>query len=148
MNRASNPSRLICNECGLRAWGSEGETLVCQDCGGELRRMGKLEGFFDRWFAPPDQETSELHHRHLQMIELLWTRGNRAQDLYRVIQPRGISYSGFVSRITEVVCRGIEEGWVEVTIPRTPVPKDSAYDLTFLDPERFADEVNKQFPAR
>lgn len=110
--------------------------------------MGHLEGLIDRWFALPDQQVSELHRRHTQMIELMWTAGGRAQDIYRALEPRGVSYSGFISRITKLVCRGIEEGWVEVQIPRVPVADDAAYRLVFLDPDRFADEVSKLFPSR
>lgn len=142
------PARLVCARCGRRAWQDEGAASACPACGGPLRRMGRWEGLVDRWFAPPDQPFSELHHRHVQMIELMWTQGDRAQELYRVIQPRGVSYSGFIRRVTELVCRGIEEGWVEIRIPRAPVRDDSAYQLTFLDPDRFAEEVLKLFPPR
>ncbi|MBI4492488.1 MAG: hypothetical protein HY690_06815 [Chloroflexi bacterium] len=142
------PVRLICNDCGNRVWLDEAAARVCRDCGGPLRAMGRLEGLVDRWFAPPDQNSSELCHRHTQMIELMWTAGDRAHELYLVVQPRGVSYSGFIRRVTEVVCRGIEEGWVEVRLPNAPVRDDSAYQLTFLDPERFADEVGKLFPDK
>lgn len=128
-------------------WLEEAGQPVCGDCGGPLRPMGRLEGLVDRWFAPPDQSASELYRRHVQMIELLWTAGDRAQELYRAVQPRGVSYSTFVSRVTEVVCRGVAEGWVQVSFPSIPVADDSSYRLEFLQPERFADEVSKLFPA-
>lgn len=140
--------RLICDQCGARVWQQEATGHECKGCGGRLRKMGRLEGLVDRWVAPPQQTVSELHHRHVQMIELMWTAGDRAHELYLAIQPRGVSYSGFISRITHVVCRGIEEGWVEVRLPPSPVADDSAYQLTFLDPDRFADEVLKEFPQR
>lgn len=140
--------RLICNDCGKRVRLDEAAEPVCAECGGHLRKMGRLEGLVDRWLAPPVQNVSELHHRHVQMIELMWTAGERAQELYQVIQPRGVSYSGFISRITQVVCKAIEEGWVEVRIPDAPVPDDAAYQLTFLDPEHFAEEVSRLFPPR
>lgn len=102
----------------------------------------------DRLVAPPDQGALELHHRHTQLIELLWTADNRAQQLYSIVQPRGVSYSGFVSRITEVVCRGINEGWVSVRLPAAPSREQRDYELTILDPERFAAEVDQLFPKR
>jgi hypothetical protein len=140
--------RLICNGCGGRPDDNGVANPTCTQCGGELRQMGRLEGLVDRWFAPPQQQVSELHHRHVQMIELMWTADNRAHQLYLSVQPRGVSYSRFISRVTQLVCRGIEEGWVQVRIPTVPVPDDSAYLLTFLDPERFADEVLKVFPKQ
>ena len=140
--------RLICSACGFRTGAEQAREGVCPECGGRLRRMRGLAGLIDRWFAPGEQRVSEIGHRHTQMIELMWTSGNRAQELYRIIQPRGVSYSGFVSRITQVVCRGINEGWVQVQIPPAPVNDDAAYQLTFLDPDRFAEEVGKLFPQR
>jgi hypothetical protein len=47
--------------------------------------------------------------------------------------------------VTELVCRGLYQGWAELLIPRSPVPDDAAYRLVFNDPDRFADEMAALF---
>src|SRR6266540_163070 len=111
------PLRLICNECGHRLWLEEGQAVLCPECHGELRQMGLFEGFVDRWFAPPDMLASDLHRRHLQLVEQLWTAGGRGREFYEIINPEKVSYSSFVKRVNALVCRGLEEGWIEARIP-------------------------------
>jgi len=139
--------RLICAECGHRLWQEPGVRAVCPDCAGELRRMGPFEAFVDRWFAPPDMHASELHRRHMQLIELLWTVDGRGQEWYEIVRPRRVSYSSFVKRVNPLICRGLEEGWIVATLPPAPVPSDAAYSLEIRDPERFVDEMGRLFAS-
>ncbi len=139
--------RLICDACGRRLWADPAESPACSECGGQLRTMGPLEGFVDRWFAPPDMGSSDLHRRHVQLVELLWTADGRGRELYEIVKPRKVSYSAFVSRVNGLVCRGLDEGWIEARIPRAPVPDDAAYNLIIKDPERFVDEIAALFAA-
>jgi hypothetical protein len=141
--------RLICNRCGYRTWLPSNAERTCPECPGKLRPMGPLEGLFDRWFGPPELTASELHHRHLQLVELLWTKDGRAREFYDLLQPKGVSYAKFVARVTPLICRGLREGWIEARLPPAPVPDDSAYELRFVDPERFAEELAALFaPGR
>lgn len=117
---------------------------MCAECGGRLRRFGPLEGLVDRLFGPPDQIDSELYRRHLQMVELLWTQDNRGRQYYDILKPR-IGYGRFVKLVTELVCRGLDEGWAELVLPPNPVPDDRAYKLVFPDPDRFAQEMARLF---
>jgi hypothetical protein len=137
--------RLICDGCGRRLWAEPGDSLVCSECRGQLRQMGPLEGFVERWFAPPDMGASDMHRRHLQLVELLWTADGRGRELYAAINPKKVSYSAFVSRVNELICRGLDEGWIEAKIPRAPVPDDSAYAIEFHDLDRFVDELAQLF---
>lgn len=139
--------RLICASCGQRFWLPAGGERVCAECGGYLRHFGPLEGLVDRFFAPPDQIDSQLHRRHLQMVELLWTQDNRGREYYDIIRPK-MAYGRFVKVVTELVCRGLEEGWAELVLPPAPVPDDRAYKLVFSDPDRFAAEMTKLFEKR
>jgi len=139
------PLRLICNECGHRLWLEEGQAVLCPECHGELRQMGLFEGFVDRWFAPPDMLASDLHRRHLQLVEQLWTAGGRGREFYEIINPEKVSYSSFVKRVNALVCRGLEEGWIEARIPSAPVPDDAAYGLSIKDPDRFVEEMSRLF---
>src|SRR5919199_2669730 len=136
------PERLICHDCGQRAWLEPGRERTCPECGGYLRHFGPLEGLVDRFFAPPDHVDSQLHHRHVQMVELLWTRDDRGREYYDIIRPK-MSYGRFVKAVTELVCRGLEEGWAELMLPRAPVPDDRAYNLVFPDPNRFVADMRR-----
>ena len=139
--------RLICNECGQRFWIRPDQERRCGECGGPLRHFGPLEGLVDRFFAPPDHVDSQLHHRHVQLVELLWTRDDRAREYYDILKPR-MTFSRFTKLVTQLVCRGLAEGWIETALPRAPVPDDRAYDLIFHDRDRFVREMTRLFEPR
>lgn len=137
--------RVICIDCGNRRWLDTGDTNVCEECQGELRQMGPFERFVDRWFAPPDMRASDLHRRHMQLVELLWTENERGREWYEIVNPPRVSYSSFVKRVNALVCRGLEEGWIEAKLPAAPVPDDTRYGITIKDPNRFVDEMGRLF---
>jgi hypothetical protein len=143
----SEPERLICHSCGQRVWLEAGRERTCAECGGYLRHFGPLEGLVDRFFAPPDHVDSQLHQRHVQMVEALWTQNNRGREYYDILRPK-VSYSRFVRLVTDLVCRGLEEGWAELILPRAPVPDDRAYKLVFTDPDRFVQEMTRLFERK
>jgi hypothetical protein len=107
--------------------------------------MALLEGLVDRWFAPPAQHVSEFYPRHLKLIELMWTAEGRGREMYAALELEKVSYSQFVARATQLVVRGLAEGWIEVDLPAAPTPDDSAYGVRFIDPERWADELTAAF---
>ena len=78
------------------------------------------------------------------MVELLWTHDNRGREYYDILRPK-VSYGRFVKMVTQLVCRGLEEGWAELQLPPAPVPDDRAYQLIFADPDRFAEEMARLF---
>ena len=137
--------RVICDTCGRRGWLPESEEGTCRECGGPYRPMALLEGLVDRWFAPPDHRVSEFYPRHLKLIELMWTADGRGQETFEALGLSRISYTQFVTRATEVVVRGLREGWIEAVIPNGPVQDDDAYAVRFLDPDRWADELTQEF---
>ena len=139
--------RLICIDCGHRLWTQPEGSLPCPDCGGELRRMGPFEAFVDRWFAPPDMHASDMHRRHMQLVELLWTADDRGREWYEIVNPKRVSFSSFVKRVNPLICRGLAEGWIVAQIPAAPVPSDAAYGLEITDPERFVNELERLFAA-
>ena len=101
----------------------------------------------DRWFGPSPAIESEFYHRHRQLMELLWASDGRGQEYYNILRP-GVPYSRFTKRVTEIVCQGILEGWVEVRLPPVPTTDDAAYGVVFKDPDRFAAAVTEAFPAK
>ncbi len=139
--------RAICDRCGARGWLEPGESRICSECGGPYRQMALLEGMVDRWFAPPPQHVSELYPRHLKLIELMWTADGRGREMYEALGLDRISYGSFVSRTTQLVVRGLEEGWIVAEIPSAPNPDPAAYHIRFLDPDRWADELTAVFAS-
>jgi hypothetical protein len=107
--------------------------------------MALLEGLVDRWFAPPAQHISELYPRHVKLIELIWTAGGRGRETYEALALDRISYSQFLPRATQVLMRGLAQGWIEIEIPAAPTADDSAYHIRFVDAERWADELTAEF---
>ena len=139
------PRRVICANCGARSWLRPGEQRRCSACGGEYRSMAPLESLVDRWFAPADSGVSELYPRHLKLIELMWTSEGRGREMYEALGLDRVSYARFVPRATQVVVRGLREGWIVADLPAAPTEDDSVYSIRFLDPERWADELAAAF---
>ena len=46
---------------------------------------------------------------------------------------------------TQVLVRGLAEGWVEIDLPLAPTNDDTAYRVRFIDPDRWADELTGAF---
>jgi len=107
--------------------------------------MALLEGLIDRWFAPPDQAVSEFYPRHLKLIELMWTADGRGRAMYEALSLDRVSYSQFLARATQLVVRGLEEGWIQADIPAAPTTNASSYGIRFVDAERWADELTAAF---
>jgi hypothetical protein len=107
--------------------------------------MALLEGIFDRLFAPAPQHVSEFYPRHLKLIELIWTADGRGREMYEALALEKVSYSQFVMRATQVVVRGLAEGWIEVDLPPAPTMDDSQYHVRFVDADRWADELTAAF---
>jgi hypothetical protein len=137
--------RAICDRCGARGWLEPDEQRTCAECGGPYRPMAPLEGLVDRWFAPAPQHVSEFYPRHLKLIELMWTADGRGRETYDALGLDKVSYSQFVVRATQIVRRGLSEGWIEVDIPPAPTNDDTAYHVRFVDPDRWADELTAAF---
>ncbi len=140
-----NAKRAICDRCGARGLLEPGEERSCMECGGPYRPMALLEGIIDRWFAPPVQHVSEFYPRHLKLIELMWTAEGRGREMYEALGLERVSYSAFLSRATQLIVRGLSEGWIVADIPPAPIADDHAYGIRFLDPDRWADELTAAF---
>jgi hypothetical protein len=109
--------------------------------------MSGWERFVDRWFGPSETLESEFYYRHRKLIELLWTSDGRGQEYYNILRP-GVPYSRFITRVTDIVIAGVQDGWVELRLPLVPTIDDAAYGVVFKDPDRFAATVTEAFPSK
>lgn len=140
-------TRLICGTCASWTTVYGGAPETCVDCGGPLRKPGPMDRIIGNLLAAPTGQLSAAYHRHVQLIQEMWILGGRDQELYAALRPR-MSLSKFTSQVTEVVIRGLDEGWIEARIPRAPFDDDAVYELKFLDSDRFIDELARLFAPR
>ena len=89
---------------------------------------------------------SPLETRHRQLVRLIWTANGMGEQYYRVLAPE-LPYNRFEAKVTELLCRGAEEGWVRFVIPPAPRPDETAYKLEFDDEERFVRELDEMVAA-
>jgi hypothetical protein len=59
---------------------------------------------------------------------------------YGVLAP-DMPYNRFEAKVTELLERGANEGWVRFVFPPAPTPDESAYRVEFDDEERFVREL-------
>jgi hypothetical protein len=102
--------------------------------------MGKFSAII-RGLMSNEMATSPLETRHRQLVRLIWTANGMGEQYYRVLSP-DMAYTRFEARVTELLCRGAEEGWVRFIIPPAPRPDESAYRLEFDDEDRFVRELD------
>ena len=84
--------------------------------------------------------SSPIVTKHRQIVRLIWTRNGQGEEYYRLLQPK-MPYNRFEGRVTELICRGAEEGWVSITIPAAPSNDERDYHIEFLDENRFLAEL-------
>jgi hypothetical protein len=113
---------------------------LCPVCAGNVRPMGKFSAIL-RGLMSNEVAASPLETRHRQLVRLIWTANGMGEQYYRVLAPE-MSYNRFEARVTDLLCRGAEEGWVRFVIPPAPRPDESHYRLE-LDEERFVTELNR-----
>jgi hypothetical protein len=65
--------------------------------------------------------------------------------MYTALGLERVSYSQFVSRATQLVVRGLGEGWIQADIPAAPTDEEGAYRIRFVDADRWADELTAAF---
>lgn len=145
MTTGDFPRRMICGGCGARVWHAPDDDRPCAECGASFRTMGLLEGFVDRWFAPAPQQAALFYARHRKLIELMWTADGRGQETYEALGLHKVSYGQFVRRATDLIERGLAEGWIEARLPHAPSANDQDYAIHFSDPDRWADELTTLF---
>jgi hypothetical protein len=118
----------------------------CPNCGAQTSRISWLTAAL-RKVGQGTGTRSEIQQKHLQLIEAIWTADGMGQRYFEICQPGSMYYSRFVRRTTELICRGIEEGWIDLILPTNPLAPKPRYAIEFRDPERFVRELTALFPA-
>jgi hypothetical protein len=108
-------------------------------CAAPMREMGRFAAIA-RGFMANELTASPLEAKHRQLVRLIWTRNGMGEQYYRVLAP-DMPYDRFEARVTGLLERGAEEGWVRFVFPLAPTPDESAYRLEFADEERFVREL-------
>lgn len=119
------------------------ETGVCPVCGNPVREMGKISAIV-RGLMSNELVASDLRTKHRQLVRMIWTRNGMGERYYRTLAP-SVPYNRFEARVTDLLCRGAEEGWVRFVFPAAPTSDEAAYRLEFEDDERFVVELEALF---
>src|SRR5918999_5311708 len=97
----------------------------CPVCHGPAREMGRVQAIL-RGLVSNELTASDLPTRHRQLVRLIWTRNGMGERYYRVLAV-DVPYSRFEARVTDLLCRGAEEGWVRFVLPPAPSVDETAY---------------------
>lgn len=112
-------------------------------CTGPSQAIGKwsamARGIMAQELAPPEIKT-----KHRQIIRMIWTRNGMGEQYYRVLEP-GVPYNRFEAAVTDLLCRGADEGWARFVLPTSPSDDETAYRLEFDDEARFIAELTVLF---
>ncbi len=136
---ATQNSYLWCDACRRSFDHEDAPEGLCPICHGEVRAIGKfnaiLRGLMANELAP-----SPLMSKHRQMVKIMWTRNGMGEDYYRVLAPE-MSYNKFETAMTNLLCRGADEGWIEFKIPSSPKDDESLYAMNVIDEDKFLEEI-------
>jgi hypothetical protein len=136
---------LWCDACRRSFRHEDAPDDACPICGKPMRPTGKMNAIL-RGLMATEMVASDLRTKHRQLIRLIWTRNGMGERYYKVLAP-DLPYNRFEARVTELLMRGAEEGWVRFVLPVAPSTDESAYRVEFDDDERFVRELEVMFPA-
>jgi hypothetical protein len=138
-NKEKTKTYLWCGTCRRSFSHEDVKDGLCPVCGQPVSEMGKFSAIL-RGLMATELVASDLRTKHRQLVRLIWTRNGMGEQYYRVLAP-DLPYNKFESRVTELLCRGAEEGWVKIVIPAAPSTDDNQYKIEFDDEERFVREL-------
>ncbi len=109
---------LWCDPCRRSFAHTDAEHGDCPVCGSPMREMGKMSAVL-RGLMATELVASDLRIKHRQLVRMIWTRNGLGEQYFRVLEP-DMTYGRFESRVTDLVCRGAEEGWISIQLPVAP----------------------------
>lgn len=132
-------SYLWCDACRRSFNHHDSPNGRCPICHGEARAIGKFNAIL-RGLMANELSPSPLMSKHRQMVKIMWTRNGMGEDYYRVLAPE-MSYNKFETAMTNLLCRGADEGWIEFLIPASPKDDESLYAMKVINEEKFLEEI-------
>src|SRR3954452_10493759 len=132
---------LWCSSCRRSYSHDDAPQGLCPVCQQTLTQLSKFSAIL-RGLMANELVASDLRTKHRQLVRLIWTRNGMGEQYYRVLKP-DMPYNRFEARVTELLCRGANEGWVKFVIPAAPSADESAYRLEFVDEDRFVVELEQ-----
>src|SRR3954469_16874146 len=135
----STKTYLWCQNCRRSFSHADAPAGVCPVCSVPMREMSRFPAVA-RGFMAHQLTDSGPGTTHRQLIRLIWTRNGMGERYYRVLAP-DMPYNRFEARVTELLCRGANEGWVTFVMPPAPSADETAYRIEFADEERFVAEL-------
>lgn len=135
----SQNSYLWCDACRRSFDHADAPNEICPVCGSDVRPVGKFTAIL-RGLMANELTPSPLVSKHRQLVKLIWTRNGMGEQYYRVLAPE-ISYNKFETAMTNLLCRGADEGWIEFKIPASPKDDEALYALNVIDETRFLAEI-------
>src|SRR4051812_6573539 len=140
LNRTnSNKHYLWCGSCRRSFTPGDAPERACPVCAAPMREMSRFAAIA-RGFMANELSASDLETKHKQLVRLIWNRNGMGERYYRVLAP-DMPYNRFEARVTALLTRGAEEGWVRFILPVAPTSDESAYRIEFLDEDRFIQEL-------
>jgi hypothetical protein len=142
MTDATNTKTYLwCDPCRRSFTHADAPVGDCPVCGAPMREMGKMSAVL-RGLMATELVASDLRIKHRQLVRMIWTRNGRGEQYFRVLEP-DMTYGRFESRVTDLVCRGAEEGWISIQLPIAPSLDDDDYKIDIKDENRFIDEMHR-----
>ncbi len=130
---------LWCDSCRRSFAHTEAPERLCPICQSPMRPMGKMSAIL-RGLMATELVASDLRTKHRQLVRLIWTRNGMGEQYFRVLTP-DMPYNRFEAKVTDLLCRGAEDGWVRFVFPPAPSVNESDYRIEFADEERFVQEL-------
>ncbi len=136
---------LWCNSCRRSFSHADAPGGDCPVCGSPMREMGKMSAVL-RGLMATEMVASDMRIKHRQLVRMIWTRNGLGEQYFRVLEP-DMTYGRFESRVTDLVCRGAEEGWITIQLPVAPSLDDDEYKIDIRDEDRFVEELHRMVEA-
>ncbi len=134
---------LWCDACRRSFGHDDAPDGDCPVCGGETRELGRWSAIA-RGIMANELVAPDLRTKHRQLVRLIWTRNGMGERYYKALA-LDLPYNRFEARVTDLLMRGADEGWVRFVLPPAPSTDESAYRVEFDSEERFVNELVKLF---
>ena len=139
MTEAPNKTYLWCDKCRRSFRHEDAPDSLCPVCGDYMRPTSKINAIL-RGLMSNELSPSPIVTKHRQIVRLLWSRNGQGEQYYRLLEPN-MAYNKFEAKVTELICRGADEGWIMIVFPAAPATDETAYRIEFLDEDRFLAEL-------